>query len=826
LRSVQKDMSLPGNLRYSARQLRNHPSFTLTVIATLALCIGANTAVFTVVDTLFFRPPPYPDAARLAVLTTTQRQGGASETNDSQTGRQWELARDHVPALEVACYGALGGLNLVAGDRAEYVGNERVSANFFHVLGVPLALGREFTRAEDVPGGPPMAILSNALWQRVFHSDPGVLGGIIELGGRPYTVVGVAPQGFVPPAHAITPDQSGVDVWTPLRATVNGEGSGNNYAILARLRPGVSYAEANAQLNSAMLGLFDEAKRAGVFSHEEATPLQTDATSEVRRTAELLWTAVGVVLLIGCINVAGLLLARASSRAREVATRQALGASRRAIVGELLSESLLLACGGGVLGIILGKYALQALVALNPQAFEIWGAITLDARVVGIMLLVSVLTSLLFGLVPALQTTRVDLRSSLAEAGRNTAGTTRQWKRKSLVFVEVALGVVLVLSAALLIRTFAVLSGADPGFDPHNVMVASASLQDERYRTSAAGTRLFRESIERIKEIPGVTAAAVASTPPYGRALNDCLSAINGIPLSEFCLTNVTYGTPGMFETLGMKLLEGRFFTDADTATNTAVAVVNRAFVRRYIKRGEDPVGTMITMEGKDRRVVGIVGDVQQKNGWGNRWGPIDTFAMVYVPAAQVPDGLFAMTNVWFPPVWIVRTQAHVAALPDAMRRALASVDPRLPFSSFRSMEQVAGRSLEEQRYRATLFSVLAGLATLLSAIGVYGLIAESVAQRTREMGIRVALGASVTGVIRAAAAPGILLSAGGVLAGLVLAWFAVRLLRSLVWGVKPTDPSTFAVVAAILIVVAIVASVTPALRLARIDPAQTLRDE
>jgi predicted permease len=815
-----------ASFRYSARQLRKHPSFTITVVATLALCIGANTAVFTVVDRLFFRPPPYPDAGRLAVLATTHRQGGASEVNDSQTGRQWELARDHVPALEVACYGALGGINLVASSRAEYVGNERVSANFFHVLGVPLALGREFTRGEDVPGGPEVAILSNALWRRVFHSDPSVLGRSIELRGTPYTVIGVAPVGFLPPGHAITKDESGVDVWTPLRPTSNGEGSGSNYGVLARLKPGVSYSEANAQLNSAMRGLFDQEKQAGGFSQEEAGPLQTDATSEIRRTAELLWGAVGVILLIGCINIAGLLLARASLRAREVATRQALGASRGAIVGEMLSESLLLACGGGVLGIVVGKYALNALLRLNPGAFEVWGEITLDARVAGIMLLVSLLTSVLFGVVPAFQTTRVDLRSSLAEAGRNTAGAARQWKRKALVFVEVALGVVLVVSAALLIRTFAVLSDADPGFDPHNVMVASASLQDERYKTTAAGARLFRESIEHMEQIPGVTAAAVASSPPYGRPLNVCMSAVNGIRLTRFCLTDVIYASSGMFETLGMNLLEGRGFSHADTGTSAAVAVVDGAFVRKYIKNGVDPLGTIITMASKDWRVIGVVKDVQQKNGWGNQWGPIDAFPMVYVPAAQVPDGMFAMVNVWFPPVWLVRTRGHVSGLPEAMARALAAVDPRLPFSSFRSMEQVAGRSIEEQRYRATLFSVLAGLATLLSAIGVYGLIAESVAQRTREMGIRVALGASATRVIRTAAAPGILLSGSGAIAGLLLAWFAVRLLRTLVWGIRPTDPSTFGVVAGIVVLVATIASVMPALRLARIDPAQILRDE
>lgn len=820
-------MSLFTNLRYATRQLRKSPAFTVTVLGTLALCIGANTAVFTLVDTLFFRPLPYPEPQRLAALIMNEREGGASEVTTAQTGLEWELIRDHASTLESAVFAALGGVNLTAGKRVEYITDERVSANFFRVVGIKPLLGREFTVAEDVPGGPPLAILSFALWQRLFHQRPDVLGRTIELHGLPYTVVGVMPAGFVPPTHALTGEEAPVGVWTPLQPTTTGEGAGGNYRIIARLKPGVTFADANGQLNSILRGLFDQMKQAGVSHEEQAIPLQTGETNNLRLSVRLLWGAVAVVLLIGCVNIAGLMLARSALRSREVATRLALGATRQAVMGELLTECLVLALGGGALGILLGKFALDGLLGLNPGAFEIWGSITLDARVMAVMLAVSLITSVLFGLAPAFEATLVDLRSSLSEAGRASAGSRRQWKRQALVFAEVVLGVVLVVSAGLLIRTFATLVNANPGFDPHRLMVASASLQDPSYSTASQGARLFRESIARIEQIPGVESAAVALTPPYGRALNNCVLQINGVALTHsFCLVNFTYATPGMFQTLRMKLLRGSFFTDADIPGTAPVAVVNHSFVHHYLKDDPNPVGMHVRFGQQDWRIIGVTSDVPQKNTWGQGWGPLDAFPQVYIPAAQCPDNLFALANMWFSPVWMVRTRAEVPGLPDAVRRALAAVDPRLPLSSFRSVEAIAGRSLQAQRYRATLFSLLAGLGTLLAALGVYGLIAESVSQRTREIGIRLALGATSSGVIRAAAAPGILLSLSGIGAGLILALFATRLLKGLVWGVDTTDPATFIAVAVLLLAVAITSSVVPALRLAHIDPAQILRDE
>jgi predicted permease len=817
-------MTIWTNLQYAFRQLRKSPVFALTVIGTLALCIGANTAIYTIVDALFFRPLPYPNPERLVMITTSANHEGASELDTSQDGRQWEVVRDHASFLDSAVYGSTSGVNLVAGGRVEYVQNQRVSANFFHVLGTPPLVGREFTRQEDVPNGPSLVILSYQLWQRVFHGESSVVGRVIDLRGAPYTVVGIIPENFRALPTGLGTDAS-PDVWTPLRPSTQGEGSGDNYGVIGRLNSGVTLAQANGQLNSIMRDLFSRMHVSkGVTIEEKALPLLAGITYDLSSRVHLMWGAVGLVLLIGCVNIAGILMARSATRSREFATRLALGASRARIVGELLTESIVLALLGGVAGLVVGQLALDGLLRLNPGDFTLTGPVRLDVPVMAVMLSLSLTASIFFGLFPALEASAVDLRSALSEAGRSNAGSRRQWKRQSLVFVEVALGVVLVASAGLLIRTFLTIANAGPGFDPHNLMIASASIQDERYATAAAGSRLFQQSLQRIRAIPGVESAAVALSSPYTRPLNDGLSEVDGRRPNQG-ITEFTYATPGMFETLRISLLRGRLFSDDDNAATARVAVVNEAFLRRYLQAATDPLGVSIKIENKEWKIIGVVNNVQEKNGIGPG-GPIDRFPEVYVPVDQFPDGIFAMANIWFSPVWIVRTHGDSGAVATAMQKALASIDPRLPFSSFKTMSDVRGAALQQQRYQATIFSVLAALATLLASLGLYGLIAQSVAQRKREMGIRLALGATVNGIIRAAAGPGIALSLAGIAFGIVLALFATRLLKSQIWGVAPSDPATFITVALMLICVAAAASIIPALRLVRLDPAQTLRDE
>jgi predicted permease len=813
-------MKLWNNLCYAARLLGKTPVFTITVLATLGLCIGANTAIYSVVDAIFFRPLPYPDPDRLVMIANVYQHDGASGTETGQTGKVWELVRDHASFLNSAVYGGNGGVNLFAAGRVEYVQQQRVSANFFGVLGVTPLIGREFTRQEDVPGGPSLTILSYEIWQRVFHGDPSIIGRTVDLRGAPCTVVGIMPRGFRTDAPA--------DLWTPLQPSTSGEGSGSNYAIIARLKPDVTFAQADGQLNSIMRPLIEERHLPSGFSLEErAVPTQVGRTADLRSKISLMWGAVGLVLVIGCINIAGILLARSATRSREIATRMALGASRSAVIGQLLAEALLLAVGGGLIGLIVGQLATYGLIRLSSGQFEIWHPVQLDLRVMAVMLAISLATSILFGLFPALEATSIDLRSALAEGGRSGAGSRRQWKRQALVFAEVALGVVLVIGAGLLIRTLTHLMNLNPGFNPDHVVTASLSLQDARYKTSSSVARLFRESLARIREIPGVESAAVMLNLPYEQALNTNVQNVSGRPITrDGGLTNFIYGTPEMFATLQMPL-RGRVFQDSDGANSLKVAVVNEAFLKHYVSPGQDPLGAQLEMMGGGAyQIIGIVADVPQQHGWGEQYGPLAALPQMYVPADQVSGDSFQMVHTWFSPSWVVRTRGTVPGLPDAMRRALQAVDPRLPFSAFHSMTEVRGQSLNEQRYQAVLFSALAGLAILLAALGVYGLIAQSVAQRTREMGIRLALGATVGSVIGTAVAPGILLSLAGITAGLVLALFVTRLLKSLIWGVTATDPMTFLSVAVFLILVAALSSALPALRLTRLDPAQTLRDE
>ncbi len=811
-------MLVLGYFRFAARQLHKSPGFTLTVLLTLGLCIGANTAIFSVVDSVFFRPLPLPQPDRLIMAVTASPHGGA--VNTGQDGRQWEVIRDHATVIEPAVFpGGAGGVNLAAAGHVEFVQQQRVSAGFFHVLGIPPLIGREFTRAEDITGGPNLTILSNRLWRRIFRGDPGIVGRTVDLRGAPYTVIGVMPPGFRTDAP--------VDLWTPVHASRQGEGEGTNFEIIGRLKPGVTLAQATGQLAAITHPILNEIKLPdGGRLQERAIPLQEGLGSHLRPKVKLLWAAVGLVLLIGCVNIAGILLSRSAVRSREIATRLAIGASRAKVITQLLAESALLALGGGLLGIVLGQLALKGLLALNPDEFASWTGIHLNLRVMAIMLLVSIATSFLFGLFPAWQATAIDLRSALAEAGRGSSRGGKKW-REALVFAEIALGVVLVIAAGLLVRTFSKLAGQKPGFNGDHVITASLSLQDARYQTSSAGARLFRDSLDRIQEIPGVESAAVALSLPYQRPLNMFVQDVAGGDVARRQgITNMTYITPWFFRVLEIPLLRGRLLADSDRANSAKVAVVNEAFVHRYFRGGGQPLGSQIRLGDVSWQIVGVVDNVPEQNGWGADMGPLDMFAEVYVPADQFPSGLFSMVNTWFSPNWIVRTHGTVAGLPDAMGHALQAIDPTLPFSSFRSMPEIRGASLAEQRYQAVLFSSLAALAILLAALGVYGLVAQSLVQRTREMGIRLALGASAQNVVRTIAATGIYLAVVGIAAGLVLGLFVTRFLKSMIWGISTTDPTTLVSVALLLLLVAALASFIPAMRLLRLDPAQTLREE
>ena len=810
-------MALWSDARFALRQLRKSPGFTLIVIGTLALCIGVNTAVFSVLDAVLLRSAPYPEPDRLALVVTASHGGGVEDIDTSQTGALFEAVRDHIPGLDVAASGQPGGVNFAANDRPEFIQQQRVSAGYFRVLGMAPEIGREFSRQEDVPEGVAVAILSHAFWQRALHGDPAALGRTISLRGEEYTVLGIMPREF----RAASP----VDVWTPLRPSRVGEGGGSNYEAIARLKPGVSWAQAGEQLRSLSRALnADPAFPREMKNFEERIiPLHTGETQDVRSELLLTWAAVLMVLLIGCVNIAGLLLARSGTRRREMATRMALGGSRAAIVRQLLMESVLMALGGGIVGIAVGSFALDWLKQLGAAKDQLWYPIELDARVLAMMLGVALLASLIFGLVPALATSRLDIRTVLNQAGRGIAGTRRTWTRGALVTAQVALSLVLLIGAGLMLRTLVWLNGLNPGFDTHNVVAAEASLQDARYQTAAAANRLFTQTLERMQRIPGVQSAAVALTLPYERPLNDGFRTVDGDDQQQHG-GEFVYSTPTYFETMRIPIVAGRASRDSDTPQRTHVVVVSESFARKYFHG--DALGRHLRAGKEIGEIVGICGDVQQHSGLTRDQGPLSIEPTVYLPAAQLIDGFVQLVHTWFSPKWVIRTSGPSASLSARIQAAVAEVDPRLPIAHFRTVDELRNLQTGSQRYLAALFSILAGLALLLAAIGLYGLISQSVAQRRHEIGVRLALGATARQTIAGVIRPAILLSIAGLGAGLGMSLVAVRFLRAMLWGVRQTDPVTFAATSAILLLVATLASLAPALRILRMDPAETLRAE
>jgi predicted permease len=814
------------DLRYAGRMLRKTPGFTAIALATLAIGIGVNTAVFTVVNTLLLKPLPYPDPARLATVSVLIRSPRGVNENTSVDGATFLAVRGVATTVDtaVSAGGFNLGVNLVAQGVAANVKQGRVSAGYFSVLGVRPFMGREFNAEEDRAGGPPVAVLSHGLWTRVFRADPAILGQPIELKGEPYTVVGVMPEGFT--------TGTSYDVWTPVRPSETGEGGGSNYGMIVRLRPGVSWQEATAEVDrlggSKLLLQYQNAKNKDeLTASAKLVPLQESATESIRQPLVMLWGAVGVVLLIACVNIAGLLLARSALRRREIATRLALGSSRAVVIRQLLVESAVLALAGGVLGLAVGEAVLSILLRLSTDVFPVGYPIALDGRVLGLTLLLALTTSVLFGLVPALHATRVDVQRALQESGsRAVAGGSGRWRRV-LVAGEIALSVILLTGAGLLVRTFVQLRSLDPGFDPTNVTTASVSLQDKRYDDAAKANRLFAETLAEIRRQPGVVAAGISLGLPYTRLLNLGWGRVEGATEDDKGGgANVSYITPGYFEALRVPVRTGRLFGDADTDGSLPVAIVNDAFVQRFY-RGQSVVGLHIAVAGARRQIVGVVGNTRTRpSGIGGDGSALPTPYIINIPAAQTPTRTFTLVHTWFSPAWVVQSAGSVAGVQEAIRQAVAKVDPLLPIAKIESMSDVQGAALASQRFRMTLVLGLGVVALLLAAIGIHGLIASSVTERTRELGVRLALGASSGQVMKDVVVPGLLLAAVGVAIGTVGALAGARMMQAFIWGVQPRDPLTLLAVIATLLVVALFASVIPALRVLRLDPALTLRAE
>ena len=804
-------LGLTQDLRYGLRTLVRTPGFTIAALVTLALGIGANSAIFSVVNAVLLRPLPYPEPDRLVQLVWRAR--GYEGTG--QTGAQYLAFRNHLRTLEaLAATSGAGSFNLVNGGTAEFVSGLYVSKEYFTVFGVQPSLGQPFTADEDRTGGPDVTILTHALWRRQFGEDPAVVGRAILLGDKPVRVVGVMSESFTTPGNS--------DLLLPLKPGTTGRGGGSNYTVIGRLRPGVTLAQAAAEADAVHSSL--RAEGAVPLLPDQTSygfrSLQETMASSIRPALVMMLGAVGLLLLIACANTASLLLARASGRSREIAVRAALGAGRFRIVRQLLAESVILSLAGGALGLLFAYWTVPALVALTPPAYLITDDVRIDGTVLLVTMAVAVGTGLLFGLVPALSLARNDLTEAFkSDGGRTTAGRRSGLVRKALVVGEVALCMLLLVAAGLLIQTFVGLRAVDPGFDPDGVLTAQMSLQGERYSKPADLNHFYQEGLERIRLLPGVRSAAVVNGVPIERGLNLNVDVLDGPKEVENAVTDWRYATADYFETMRIPLVSGRGFLPTDRAGAPAVAVVSEEFVRRFFD-GQNALGHHIRVYDADgaMQIVGVARDLKER---GLKGAPLP---LMYVPVAQTHERAIRTTHSYFQVSWVVRADNPGAALIRRIEEEIRSLSPQQPFSAFQTMVEIKSRAITTERFQMALLTAFALVGLLLAAAGIYGLLAYSVVQRSREFGIRVALGATRGQILRSVIRSGALLAATGVLIGTAAALALTRTLQNFVWGVSTLDPWTFVSVAVVLLAVAVISSLVPALRAVRLDPVRTLR--
>jgi putative ABC transport system permease protein len=820
--------TLLTDLRYALRTMRRNVGFTAVALAALALGIGANTAIFTVVNAVLLQPLPYTQPDRIMKLGR-QFRSGVGYSNSIPKYMVWRQ-NDVFDSLALYDFGALA-MNVGSSDPPQSVQALRVSADYFKVFGVAPVAGRTFSQDEDLPNGPAVAVISYNVSQARFGGPGDAVGKPLLLNGVSYAIVGVLPRGFKPDPEA--------DVWIPLQADPNSTNYGHFLNVAGRLKPGVTVAAAQAQMK--IVGdRFRKANPKWMDPEESVAvvPMRDATTGEVRTALLVLFGAVALVLLIACANVANLLLARAAGRQRELAIRSAMGAARGRVVRQLLTESVLLAGCGGILGLALGVAGVRGLLLLVPgdipRITDATGAAivvpSLDWRVTVFTIGLSLLTGLLFGLFPALHTSKPDLVSTLKEAsGRSGTGLRHARIRSGLVVAEMALALVLLVGAALLIRSFMGLRSVDPGFDPHNVFTFQTSLTSGAYSTTASVSNFTTQVVQRMEMLPGVEAAATTIVLPVEGGI-DLPFAILGRPPERGEYNGDEQwrsASPHYFRVFKIPVLRGRAFSETDTGASARVVVINDAMAKKYWKT-EDALGQMIVIgkglgpqfEEPPRQIVGIVGNVRE-NGLGNAG-----VGVMYVPQSQMTEGLTALANSVIPLSWCVRTATDPSPLRVAIERELHGVDGQMPISRERLMTDVLSGAVARQSFNMVLLCIFAGVALMLAAIGIYGLMSYSVDQRTQEIGIRMALGADGGRMLRVVLRQGMTLALLGVVLGLVLAYGLTRLLASLLFGVKASDPFAFAVVAGILTMVALVATYIPARRVTGIDPANALRYE
>jgi predicted permease len=814
-----------NDLKYSLRMLIASPAFTVTAIAALALGIGANTAIFTVVDTILLKPLTYPDSGRIVRFFNIY-PGGQGDSASPENFNTWRAQTSVFQ--DVAAYDFGGpGFNLT-GDVPEQVHGIHVSDAYFRLFGAPVLLGRTFTQQEDSPDGGKVVVISYGFWQRKFGGNPRIVGSAISLSNESYTIVGVLDRSFAndPPA----------DLWVPFQIDPNSTNAGHYFFAAGRLKPGVTLDQANAALKVTA----DQFRRQHAEDHIDpkdsfgVQPLRDSIVAGARTSLFVLLGAVSFVLLIACANVANLLLVRAAGRKREFAIRAAMGASRTRIMRQLLTESVVLSLSGGVLGLALGYVGVRALLAVSPADLprigEHGGAVGIDWRVLGFTLGVSLVTGVLFGLFPAIGASRPDLNATLKE-GSNRSGTGfRQGRaRSALVISEVSLALVLLAGAALLIRTYIALRNVNPGFDAHNVLTLEMSLTGDRFMKTAGVAQVVRDGRGRLDAIPGVEDSSFACCLPisvgYGLPFNIVGRATDKSPWTGD--TNWMSASPGYLSVFKIPLQRGRDFTEQDDGSAPGVVIINEALEKKFWPK-QDPIGQQVLI-GKGvgpqfteapRTVIGVMADFHS-GGLNN-----DPYQLMMVPTAQVVDGMTALNSNIGPMTWVVRTHGDPHQYIETITRQLRLASGGFPVAHVRPMTEVMVASTARQDFNMLLLTIFGATALILAAIGIYGLMAYSVQQRTQEMGIRMALGAD-RGHIRALVVwQGMRLTIVGVVLGIAAAFGLTRLLASFLFGVKAWDPLVFVTVPLILGAVALLAVWFPATRASRLDPQQALRIE
>jgi predicted permease len=818
--------ALAQDIRYALRAFAKNPGFTLAAVLSLAIGIGANTSIFSVANALLLRPLPYADASRLVILWN--RSPGLNITEDWFSPAQYlDIKNGHQGFEQVAI--AIGGnYNLTGDGDPERVGVIRVSSNLLPMLGVRPGRGRVFVPDEDAPGRPATAVLTDGMWARRYGRDPRMIGKSITINGLPYEVAGILPQSFSLPREVLPTlygtEQADIFLPLPLAPNASQIRTNEDYNIVGKLKPGVSVAQAQAEMETITARLrhdYPENYPPNGGLTFSIVPLLEQVVGNVRKALLVLLASVGFVLLIACANVANLLLSRAVARQQEIAVRTALGASRSRIIRQLLTESVLLALCGGTLGIFICVLSMRWIHILGTKSIPRLQDVGIDGRVLLFTLLLSVFSGILFGLAPALRVSRIDLNSTLKDASRGSAGTSAVWGsgnnlRRLLVVVELSLSVVLLICAGLLIRSFARLQNVPPGFNPQNVLTFDLTMTGRKYADKQLILNTYKQLWERLEHLPGVSASGGVTSLPLSQAFAWTPITVEGrtpLPGEKFLNADERLVGGDYFQAMGIPLRRGRLFNEQDDISKPRVVLVDE-YMAQQLWPGQDSVGKrihIVELQSGDpwQTVVGVVGRVKQDT--------LDSDPRIafYLPQTQFPTR--AMTVV-------LHSGSDPAGLVNAVRNELRALDSDLPMYYVRSMRQRVDESLARRRFTMLLLGVFAGVALVLAAIGIYGVIAYLVSQSTREIGIRMALGATRRNILSMIVRHGMALALSGVAIGLAGAFLFTRLIRSLLFGVEATDPFTFVGISTLLAFIALLASYFPARRAAQIDPIVSLR--